>query len=152
MPFGRRREKEKPLPPPVCWMRAASRRVWKMPAESAAHVIGDGQDETGSQLSQGGAGAGEGGGIGEEFLGGEKVVIFEGAGIDIALPGFLDLGDVVGHPPEHLFDGLARFAVVTAADVALHEHLAGILGQLDRRQIRWWGRGWQKSGLGCGGY
>ena len=33
-PFGRRREKEKPLPPPVCWMSAALRRVWKMPSAS----------------------------------------------------------------------------------------------------------------------
>jgi len=34
LPFGLRRENEKPLPPPVCWIRAASRRVWKMPAGS----------------------------------------------------------------------------------------------------------------------
>ena len=35
-------ENEKPLPPPVCWIRAASRRVWKIPAESRpmSSVIG----------------------------------------------------------------------------------------------------------------
>ena len=71
-PLGRRREKEKPLPPPVCWMRAASRRVWKMPVDVAAHVVGDGQDKAGGQLSERGAGAGEGGGIGEELLAGQQ--------------------------------------------------------------------------------
>jgi len=30
-PLGRSRLKEKPLPPPVCWIRAASRSVWKIP-------------------------------------------------------------------------------------------------------------------------
>jgi len=31
-PLGRRREKLKPFPPPVCWMSAALRRVEKMPS------------------------------------------------------------------------------------------------------------------------
>jgi hypothetical protein len=33
-PLWRSRLKEKPLPPPVCWISAASRRVWKMPDSS----------------------------------------------------------------------------------------------------------------------
>jgi hypothetical protein len=33
-PRGRRREKLNPFPPPVCWIKAASRRVWNIPAES----------------------------------------------------------------------------------------------------------------------
>jgi hypothetical protein len=41
-PAGRRRENENPFPPPVCWINAASRRVWKMPALSRpiSSVIG----------------------------------------------------------------------------------------------------------------
>ncbi len=46
------------------------------PAGFAAHIIADGQDKAGSQLPEGGAGAGEGGRIGEEALGAEKLVIF----------------------------------------------------------------------------
>ena len=34
MLVGRKRENENPFPPPVCWINAASRRVWKMPALS----------------------------------------------------------------------------------------------------------------------
>src|SRR3989304_9371570 len=33
-PRGRRLEKEKPFPPPVCWIRAATRRVEKIPPDS----------------------------------------------------------------------------------------------------------------------
>ena len=34
LPLGRSLEKEKPVPPPVCWIKAMSRRVWKMPSDS----------------------------------------------------------------------------------------------------------------------
>ena len=70
----------------------------------AAHVVDDGQDEAGGQLAEGGAGAGEGGGVGEEFFGGEEMVESAGAFEDGGLPGFFDRGDIVGHPPEHVFD------------------------------------------------
>jgi len=35
-PSGRSREKEKQLPPPVCWISAASRSVWKRAAPKPA--------------------------------------------------------------------------------------------------------------------
>ncbi len=49
---------------------------------------------------------------------------------DFAVPGLLDFGDVPRHAPEHLLHGLGGLAVVPAADVTLHQHLAGIVGQL----------------------
>ena len=97
----------------------------------AAHIIGDGQDETGGQLAQRGARAGEGGGIGEEALAGKQIVKFAGALHDIAGPGFFDHGDVVGHAPEHLLHGFGGFAIIAAAHIAADEHLAGIIGQVD---------------------
>ena len=45
----------------------------------AAHIVGDGQHKTGSQLAERCAGAGKGGRIGEEALGGQQVVELAGA-------------------------------------------------------------------------
>ena len=38
---------------------------------------------------------------------------------------------MIGHPPEHLFDGFGRLAILATAHIAAHQHLAGILGQID---------------------
>ena len=57
----------------------------------AAHVIGDGQHKAGGQLAQRRAGAGKGGGVGEEALAGQQLVIIFGAFDDIARPSCLRL-------------------------------------------------------------
>ncbi len=101
----------------------------------ATHVIINGEDEAGGELSEGSAGAGEGGGVGEESLGGEESVILAGEGVDISGPFFLDDGDVVSNTPEHLFNGLSRLPVSAAADVALDKHLPGVIGKVDGGQI-----------------
>jgi hypothetical protein len=54
---GRSRPKEKPLPPPVCWMSTASRMVPKIEDATLAQVVVDGQHEAGRQLLERGAGA-----------------------------------------------------------------------------------------------
>ena len=56
-----------------------------------AHVIGDGQHKTGSQLPQRCAGPGEGGGVGEELAGGEQVVILFRQRIHILFEGSFPL-------------------------------------------------------------
>ena len=99
-----------------------------MPAEIAAHIIRDGQHKTGSQLSQGSAGAGEGGGVGEELLAGEQVIIFDGARLryrrSIPLPPWRhDRPPARTSPPR-----FRRLAVIAAADVTADQHLAGVIG------------------------
>jgi hypothetical protein len=58
----------------------------------------------------------------------------------VALVGFFRFGNVIGHTPEHFFDGFGRLAIVAAADVTTHQHLLGVIGQFCRRQVG--GHGW----------
>ena len=100
-----------------------------------AHVVRNGQHETGRQLAQGGAGPGKGGRIGEEALGGEKLVVFLGAGDYVTAPGLFDFGHVVSHTPEHFLHAFSRLAVVALAHVAARQHLAGVFGQRNGGEV-----------------
>ena len=86
-------------------------------------------------MSQGSAGAGESGGVGEETLAGEEVVKAARHVGGIPAPQGFHLGDVGCHAPEHLLDGLRGLLVVVAADVAPHEHLPGVPGELHFAQV-----------------
>ena len=69
-PRGRRWVKEKPVPPPVWWIRAMSRT----PFQDGAHVVKHRDDEAGGQLSLRQAGVHQGGGVGQEFQGTQGLV------------------------------------------------------------------------------
>ena len=81
-----------------------------------AHVVGDGQDKAGCELTQGRSGTREGWRIGEELAAREQHVELSGALEHIAVPLLLDLGDMVGHAPEHLVHGFSRAAVLRHAE------------------------------------
>ena len=103
----------------------------------AAHVVGDGQHEAGGELAEGRAGAGEGGRIGEEALGGKQVVELDSEVVRVLLPVGFDFGNMVGNAPEGFLDVFDRLAVVAAAGIAAHEDTAGVLGQFNGRHV--WG-------------
>ena len=97
----------------------------------APHVIGDGEDETGGQLPQGGARARKGGRIGHKAKSGDQVVEGSSRPCHITLPRLLDGGDVGSDSVKHLLDRLGRLAVRSLAQVAALEHGHRILGQPD---------------------
>jgi hypothetical protein len=108
---------------------------------AAAHVVRNGQYKTGSQLAEGRAGPGESGRVRHEAPGNQQFVKFNSAILDIPVPGFLHLGDVISHAPEHLFNGFGQFAVIAFADIAAGEHLIGVFTQFGLRQAFGHGRG-----------
>ena len=83
-PLGRRREKENPLPPPVCWIRAASRRVWKIPAESLPMSSVMGSTKQAASCPSGVPAPVKVGEFGKEFLAGQQFEIFDGSRISIS--------------------------------------------------------------------
>ncbi len=111
----------------------------------AAHVVGDGQDETGRQLAERRARPGKRGRIGEKLLAGQQHVELAGALQDIAVPGFLHPGHVVGDTPEHLLHAFGGLAIVATSHVTADEHLPGVVGQVNWRQIRRNGWGGQRA-------
>ncbi len=103
----------------------------------AAHVVVNGQDKAGGELSEGSAGTGKGGGVGEESLAGEQGVVFARERGDISGPFFFHFGDVVGDAPEHFFHRFGGLAVISAAHVTLDQHLAGVVRQVNPGEILW---------------
>lgn len=91
------------------------------------HVVVDGQDKAGGELSEGGAGTGKGGGVGEESLAGEERVVLTRQRSDISGPFLFHFGDVVRHTPEHFLNGLGGLSVISTAHVTLDQHLAGVV-------------------------
>ncbi|OIN94115.1 MAG: hypothetical protein AUJ21_05175 [Anaerolineae bacterium CG1_02_58_13] len=67
------------------------------------------------------------------------------ARVDIPAPGLLGFGDVIRHAPEHLLHGFDGLAVIPAADVTLHQHLAGVIGQFCFGKPARHGGRWQKT-------
>ncbi len=106
----------------------------------ASHIIGDRQNKTCRELTQRSPCTGKCRGIGEKFFACQQAIELFGALDHIAIPGFLHLGDVIGHTPEHPFDRLDERAITAAADVTLCQHLPGVISQFDLGQTLRHGR------------
>ena len=126
---GRRREKEKPVPPPLLWMRA----VFLMASKMDSMESPDGQHEAGGELAELAAGVHEGGGVGQELEARHELVegllplLDRGGGVVEAL----GLGDGARDAPEHLLGGLEHLAVLALLEVAALQHLERVGRQLD---------------------
>ncbi len=126
---GRTREKEKPVPPPLLWMRA----VFLMASKMDSMESPTGQDEAGRQLAQLTPGVHEGGAVGEELQARHELVegllpLLDGGGGVVEA---LGLGDGARDTPEHLLGGLEHFAVLALLEIAPLQNLQRIGRQLD---------------------
>ena len=97
------------------------------------HVIADGKNETGSQLSQRGTGTGKGRGIREKLTVRQHFVVTNRGLHNVAAISLFRTGYVVGHTPEGSVNRFRRCSVGIAADIALFKHFAGILAHFNGR-------------------
>ena len=99
--------------------------------EGPAHVILDGQHETGRQLPERGAGPREGRAVGKETPLRQEVVEHLRRRRCVAAVLLLHLRNVVCHPVEHARRRLQARAVVVTAQIALLQNLDAVLAQVD---------------------
>ena len=97
------------------------------------HVIADGKNETGSQLSQWSTGTGKGRGIREKLTVRQHFVVTNRGLHNVAAISFFRTGYVVCHPPEGSVNRFRRCSVSIAADIALFKHFAGVLAHFNGR-------------------
>ena len=58
------------------------------------------------------------------------MVVFSRPLLNVGVPRRFHFGDMIRYAPKHLFDRFSRLAVVSAADVTLHQHLPCVIGQI----------------------
>ena len=94
-------------------------------AEDRIHGVLDRQDEAGRELLQLAPGVHEGRGVGQELEAGHQLEELLDHGVDVGrrVVGQLGLGDVLGHPGEHVGGRLEGQALLVAYQVALLEDL-----------------------------
>ena len=71
------------------------------------------------------------------------MVILNRALLHIRVPLLFDFCHMIRHAPEHLLHGFGGLAIIPAADVALHQHLAGIVRQIRLAAIPWAWEAWE---------
>jgi hypothetical protein len=91
------------------------------PFHDAAHVVGDGDDETGGQLAPGKAGVHQGGGVGQKLEVSHGFVKSLGLADGTFFPAVARLRGRhrLGHPPEKFLRGFDDLPLRVAPEIAL---------------------------------